>query len=75
MSIKEDEAKDFWISTRGGIEFDYFEMGFDKAIELVGSCFECDYKYTDNCPLRDAISEVDLHTYYCASFDSKDIWK
>ncbi len=75
MSITQEEAGTFWSSSRGCTEWSYFEMGFDKAVEIVGTCFECDYLNTDSCPLGKNIKEVSLHDYYCASFDSKDVWK
>ncbi len=74
MSIIQEEASTFWSSTRDCTEYSYFEMGFDKAVDIIGCCFDCDYLNTDNCPIGKLIKEVDLHNYYCATFDTKDRW-
>jgi len=69
MSIIEDEASEHWDGSRGISEFSYFEMGFDKAVALVGSCFECEYKNNiDDCSIGELIKEVSLHSFYCATF-------
>ena len=60
----------------------YYQDGEDKCIDSqillgkvyasVGKCIRCEYLHTNDCPLKDAISEVDLNTWYCASFDRKE---
>jgi len=73
VSIIEDEAVNYWSGSRGNTEWSYFEMGFDKAVELVGSCMECEYLYDiENCPLDvELMKDVSKNSFYCASFDEK----
>lgn len=73
MSIIQKKSKDYWSSNRETMEFDYFDMGFDKAIEIIGNCICCEHKNTIKCPIGSFINKVDLETFYCAYFVSKVI--
>ena len=71
MSINEDEARHYWNGTKDCIEWSYFEDGFDKAVEIVGTCMQCDYLNTDECMIGDLINHVSKNSFYCAAFDKK----
>ena len=63
------------------INFDwYYAMSSDKhdfisrLHEIFGiNCFNCEWRMKEECPIYELSNSVDATTFYCASFDSKDL--
>ena len=69
MSITEDEAGNYWSGSRDCSEWSYFEDGFDRAVEEVGTCMQCYYLYKEGCPIEiEIMKDISKNSYYCASF-------